>query len=146
MFYISPFFERWEALYPFVHRYGHLSLCLRAFSRWLPKMLEDYDKTKRHSGAEKAFCLLSSFVEVRPSMRNNTVKHWENCAARFKTKSIVFLHEITRPHSAVSLKTLLKILWSENKKISFPLLQMCKLWWQLCRKIVFKNALVEICV
>lgn len=58
-------------------------------------------------------------------MRNNTVKQWENCAVRFKTKSIVFLHEIARPHSTVSLKTLLKILWSENQKVSFPLLQMC---------------------
>lgn len=123
MFYISPLFERWEAVYPFVHQYAQISgiFPIVAENPWRLRQ-----QKARHSGVEKSFCLLSSFIEVRPSMRNNTVKHWDNCAARFKTKSIVFLHEIARPHSAVSLKTLLKILWNENQKVSFPLLQMCK--------------------
>ncbi|GBO40716.1 hypothetical protein AVEN_225128-1 [Araneus ventricosus] len=38
------------------------------------------------SGTDRAFCLLSSFPEVKPSMRYDIVKHCKNCIVQFKTK------------------------------------------------------------
>ncbi|GBO05728.1 hypothetical protein AVEN_181158-1 [Araneus ventricosus] len=38
------------------------------------------------SGTDKAFCLLNSFPEVKPSFRYDTVKRCENCGVQFKTK------------------------------------------------------------
>ncbi|GBM20514.1 hypothetical protein AVEN_61054-1 [Araneus ventricosus] len=58
------------------------------------------------SGTDRAFCLLSSFPEVKPSMRYDTVKHCENCGVQFKkrrrmlSQGIVLLHDNARPHSA----------------------------------------------
>ncbi|GBM60612.1 hypothetical protein AVEN_83548-1 [Araneus ventricosus] len=38
------------------------------------------------SRTDRAFCLFSSFPEVKPSLRYDTVKHCENCGVQFKTK------------------------------------------------------------
>ncbi|GBM40912.1 hypothetical protein AVEN_234046-1 [Araneus ventricosus] len=38
------------------------------------------------SGTDRAFCFLSSFPEVKPSMWYDSVKHCENCGVQFKTK------------------------------------------------------------
>ncbi|GBN39385.1 hypothetical protein AVEN_99622-1 [Araneus ventricosus] len=42
------------------------------------------------SGTDRAFCLSSSFPEVKPSMWYNTVKHCKNCGVQFKTKGDIY--------------------------------------------------------
>lgn len=62
------------------------------------------------SETERAFCLLNSFVEVKPSMRNDTMKHLrkiQNKRLGMLNQGIVLLHHNVRPHLLVSLKTLL---------------------------------------
>lgn len=60
------------------------------------------------SETERAFCLLNSFVEVKPSMRNDTMKHFRKIQnKRLGNQGIVLLHHNVRPHLLVSLKTLL---------------------------------------
>ncbi|GBN45211.1 hypothetical protein AVEN_186089-1 [Araneus ventricosus] len=39
------------------------------------------------SGTDRVFCLLSSFSEVKSSMRYDTMKHLENCGVEFKQKA-----------------------------------------------------------
>ncbi|GBN93642.1 hypothetical protein AVEN_157473-1 [Araneus ventricosus] len=69
-----------------------------------------------YSGTDRSFCLLSSFPEVKPSMRYDTAKHFENCGVQFKTKgegcsvkALCCFMTTHVPILLVSLKTLFKI-------------------------------------
>ncbi|GJQ71796.1 hypothetical protein Trydic_g11483 [Trypoxylus dichotomus] len=52
------------------------------------------------SGKDRAFCLSSSLPEVKPSMRNNTVKHREIFDEQFKAKDAKGAIKALCPHSA----------------------------------------------